>query len=70
MGKPAIEMQLDRKSVMVIEKTPVSGTANFAIPYDPAIYEDDDDITGQTDFFSSMFTQPDEMEEHIDEHED
>lgn len=38
--KPAIEIQLDFKTVMVLEKEPLSGIANFAIPFDPAIYEE------------------------------
>jgi hypothetical protein len=68
MGKPAIEMQLDRRIAMVIEKMPYSGTANFAIPHDPAIYEEDDDSSSQLDFLSDMFALPEE--EESDEHED
>jgi hypothetical protein len=51
--KPAIELQLDRKTVMVIEKEPLSGIANFAIPSDPAIYEEVQD-TGQLDLFDTL----------------
>ncbi len=51
--KPAIELQLDRKTVMVIEKEPLSGIASFAIPSDPAIYEEVQD-TGQLDLFDTL----------------
>jgi hypothetical protein len=35
---------------MIIEKLPLSGIADFAIPYDPAIYEEPEP-TDQLDFF-------------------
>jgi hypothetical protein len=60
MRSPAIEMKLDYRTVMVIEKSPVSGTANFAIPYDPAVYEEEDDTSGQADFFNSLYASTDE----------
>jgi len=37
---PTIEIKLDFKTVMVIEKKPLSGIANFSIPFDLAIYEE------------------------------
>ncbi len=40
---PAIELKLDGRIVMVIEKEPLSGIANFAIPNDSAIYDDTED---------------------------
>ena len=41
---PTIEIELDFKTVMVIEKKPLSGIANFSIPFDPAIYEEPEDM--------------------------
>ena len=51
LRKPVIEFSLFHKTVMTIEKEPLSGIASFAIPNDPAIYEEE---TGQLDFFSSI----------------
>ncbi len=62
MRNPAIEIKLDYRTVMVIEKPPVSGTANFSIPYDPAVYEEEDDTSGQADFFSTLYAPTDEDE--------
>ncbi len=72
MRNPAIELKLDYRTIMLIEKMPVSGTANFAIPYDPAIYEEEDDKSPQMDFFKTLYSAPDEeeLEETDDELED
>ena len=51
---------------MVIEKEPVSGIANFAIPNDPAIYEDDQ---SQLEFFSAMAL-PADFDEDQDENDE
>ncbi len=40
---PVIEVQLNYKTIMSIEKMPLSGTAHFAIVNDPVAYDDDDD---------------------------
>ncbi len=40
---PVIELQLNCKTIMSIEKMPLSGTAHFAIVSDPVAYDDDDD---------------------------
>ncbi len=37
---PSIDIQLNFQNVMTIEKTPLSGIAPFAIPGDPALYEE------------------------------
>jgi hypothetical protein len=51
--KSAIEVKLHHsRTLVVIEKKPLSGIANFAIPYDPAIYEEEDD--SQPDLFNMM----------------
>jgi hypothetical protein len=34
-------MKLKDRLVMAIDKEPVSGIADFAIPYDPATYEEE-----------------------------
>lgn len=41
---PSIDIQLMYKTVMVIEKVPLSGIAPFAIVNDPAIYEDAEQV--------------------------
>jgi hypothetical protein len=66
MRKPSIELSLFYKTVMVIEKEPVSGIANFAIPNDPAIYEDDQ---SQLEFFSAMAL-PADFDEDQDENDE
>jgi hypothetical protein len=49
-SKPEINIELDFEIIMIIEKLPLSGIADFAIPYDPAIYEEPEP-TDQLDFF-------------------
>ena len=66
MRKPSIELSLFYKTIMVIEKEPVSGIANFAIPNDPAIYEDDQ---SQLEFFSAMALRADFDEDQDDNDE-
>jgi len=39
-GRPRIEMTLFRESLIVVEKEPLTTIAPFAIPYDPAVFED------------------------------
>ncbi len=51
-GKPEINIELDFKTVIIIEKLPLSGIADFAIPYDPAIYEEPEPID-QLDLFKN-----------------
>ncbi|MBN1888794.1 MAG: DUF4365 domain-containing protein [Thermoflexales bacterium] len=58
-----INIQLDFKTVMVIEKLPLAGIANFSIPFDPAVYEEPE-ITGQMSFF----TWPDQESEDGDDY--
>lgn len=65
LRKPSIELSLYYRTVMVIEKLPISGITDFAIPDDPAIYEDD---TGQLDFFSAMSTGAESDEDENDEY--
>lgn len=48
---------------MIVDKMPVSGIANFAIPYDPATYEEPE-ITDQTsllEFFDQFKDDEDEL---------
>ena len=58
-----IEIRLDFRMVMIMEKMPVSGIADFSIPLDPAIYEEPEP-SGQL-YFSNLFGKKDEDE---DEH--
>jgi Domain of unknown function (DUF4365) len=65
LRKPTIELSLFYKTVMIIEKVPISGIANFAIPNDPALYEDD---AGQLEFFSAESAETDSEEDENDEY--
>jgi hypothetical protein len=38
--RPSIELQLDGRTLVVIEKEPLSGIAPFAIVNDPAVYDE------------------------------
>lgn len=51
LRKPTIKFSLNYKTVMVIEKEPHSGIANFAIADDPAIYDIDE---RQLEIFSAI----------------
>lgn len=50
-AKETIDIYLESYPVMVIERMPTVGIAEFSIPFDPAIYEEPF-VTGQLDFFS------------------
>jgi hypothetical protein len=50
-GRDDIAILLDSKPVMIIEKWSVSGIAKFAIPYDPAIFEEPQE-SGQLGFMN------------------
>lgn len=63
MGQPTIEFKLDYRPVMVIEKEPLSGVANFAIPHDPAVYQEEDG--SQLNFLGDLFA----VEEDTDDYE-
>lgn len=65
LRKPSIELSLFYRTILVIEKEPMSAIANFAIPNDPALYEDD---TGQLDFFSAFRVETDSDEDGNDEY--
>lgn len=65
LRKPTIELSLSYKTVVIIEKVPISGIANFAIPNDPALYED---ATGQLDFFPAQPAETDLDEDENDEY--
>ena len=60
-GNPAICIELDFKTVMIIEKLPLLGIADFTIPYDPAIYEEPPAVE-QLDFFEYWLGTADEDE--------
>lgn len=49
--KPSIDLTLFHRTIMVIEKEPLSGLADFAIPNDPAVYEEE---TPQPSIFSLL----------------
>ncbi len=70
LQRPSIEFKLDDTTVLVIEKTPVSGTADFAITYDPVIYEDADESSGQLEMFDLQGDDSDdnELEDADDEY--
>ena len=57
-----IQIHLESRVVMIIEKMPASGIANFSIPLDPAIYEEPEP-NGQLYFFNWF------SEKHEDEDE-
>jgi hypothetical protein len=50
IGKNEITFWLDGQPALIIEKMPLSGVANFAIPFDPAVYEEPED-SGQLSIF-------------------
>jgi hypothetical protein len=52
--KDEIVFSLDLHTVLVIQKLPVSGIAKFAIPFDPATFEDDVEQPVQVDMFSLL----------------
>lgn len=58
---PSIEIKLNARPVMIIEKLPSSGMANFAIPLDPATFEEEDNA-GQANFFSMLSSGIDDEE--------
>lgn len=58
LRKPAIEVNLYSRTLLVIEKLPAAGVAGFAIPDDPAVYEEEDE--GQLGFFDLLAEGPDE----------
>lgn len=62
-SKPVIDIKLDFKTAMIIEKKPLSSIANFAIPHDPALYEETVD-TGQMDLLDGLFQIPEDNDEH------
>lgn len=62
---PTIEIQLDRRTVMLIERSPYSGVAGFAIPDDPAIYEEPLEAEQHT-FMDMLFGTPGGEEEQAD----
>ena len=59
--RSAIEFQLDGKSLVVIDKLPSSGLAAFAIPDDPAVYEEEAP-TRQMSLFDSDTAEDDDDE--------
>ncbi len=59
LRQPVIRLALNYKTAVVIEKEPLCGVANFAIPNDPALYEVEET---QPDFFPPMSQTTDEGE--------
>ena len=62
-SKPTIDIKLDFKIAMTIEKNPLSSIANFAIPHDPAVYEETED-TGQMDLLNDLYQMPEDNDEY------
>lgn len=52
-GRPAIEIGFGPRALIVAEKEPLSGIAKFAIPSDPATYEEESEEGNQLSFFGS-----------------
>jgi hypothetical protein len=44
-GKSKIDIELDYKSILIIEKMPQTGITDFAITDDPAIYQEPPEVT-------------------------
>lgn len=63
--KSNIQIPLDSKVVLIIEKMPLLGLADFAVTDDPAIYAEPPE-GGQMDFFSQFFNSDDSEEEKSD----
>lgn len=63
--KDEIVFTLDLHAVLVIQKLPVSGIAKFAIPFDPATFEDDVERSVQIDMFS-LLSPKDDSDDHQD----
>lgn len=69
-GKSRIEIELDHKPIMVIEKIPQMGIADFAITDDPAIYDEPPEVI-QPYLFSLLIDSDDsELEEEQEEADD
>lgn len=64
-GKSRIEVELDYKPLMLIEKMPQTGIADFAITDDPAIYDEPPEVL-QPNLFSFL---TDDEDEHFGEEE-
>jgi hypothetical protein len=65
-GKSEIEMGIGRRSAIIVaEKTPLAAIANFAIPYDPATYEESpEDIEVQLGLFGLQGVVDEEDDEY------
>lgn len=51
-SKAEIVFELEKQIVMIIDKMPVSGIAEFGIPFDPAVFEEP--AAGQTSFLDRL----------------
>jgi hypothetical protein len=70
-GTALIQLQLFGLTLVKIRKEPVSAIAPFAIPYDPAIYEDVDEDQEQLDMFNLLgIVTDDEEDDTLEEGED
>ena len=70
-GKSRVQVELDYKPIMVIEKMPQTGIADFAITDDPAIYEEPPEVL-QPNLFSFLINNEDDdfIEEEAEGAED
>jgi hypothetical protein len=66
--QPTINLRLFGRKIMTIEKEPMSGIANFAIPNDPATYEEED--SSQLDFSNTLLMPSRSDEEDEDDQEE
>jgi len=59
-GSDSIQLRLDRRVLVDIAREPMTGIAPFAIPLDPAIYEEPDEVDelGQTSLFDILVGDP------------
>lgn len=63
---PTIQVQLDGRTATVIERAPYSGVAGFAIPDDPAIFEEPPEAEQGT-FLDILFGTPGDDEEDAEQ---
>lgn len=57
-GSDVIEMKLGQRLLLQVDKQPLAGVAPFAIPSDPAIYEETDSAPLQLSLFEQLFPTP------------
>jgi hypothetical protein len=66
-GGSETEIKLDTRKIMVVQKQPLVGIANFAIPDDPALYEEPPVGSPWQQDFNSLLWSPEETDDEIEE---